>query len=83
MRYIIGENALSSGRAERFAAPAAAEVAHLHAAIGETLRHFDAQIRAAEHELEILRSLRGVWADSSSGAPSEALNNNQCFAEQE
>lgn len=81
MRYIIGENALSSGRPERFAEPAALEVAHLHAAIGETLRHFDAQISAAEHELEILRGLRGVRA--SNGAPSEALIDNQYCADQE
>jgi hypothetical protein len=81
MRNVVEEMALPSDRPARFAEPAAAEFANLYAAINETLRNFDAQIRAAEHELEVLRVLRGIHAPPG-GAPSgEALNDNHFWAE--
>lgn len=82
MRNVVEEMALPSSRSARFAEPAAAEFASLYAAINETLRNFDAQIRAAEHELEVLRILRGVHAPRGRAPTGEALNDNQFWAEQ-
>ncbi|MGD0720927.1 MAG: hypothetical protein ABR970_07745 [Roseiarcus sp.] len=53
-----------------------AEFANLHAAITETLRHFDDQIRAAEQELEILRVLHTVSVAASCAKQDEPQNDN-------
>jgi hypothetical protein len=81
MRDVVDEMVLSSRTSGRFAEPAAAEFADLYAAIGETLKHFDAQIRAAEQELEILHILHSIRAADNNGAQGEALNDNQCWAQ--
>jgi hypothetical protein len=80
MRYVVDEKALSVRRSRRFAEPAAGEFAHLYAAIGETLRHFDEQIRAAEQELEVLRVLRSLRTVASGATPGQPLNDNQSRA---
>jgi len=53
-----------------------ADFANLHAAIAETLRHFDEQIRAAEQELEVLRVLHTVPVARSAGRLDDPENDN-------
>jgi hypothetical protein len=81
MRYVVDEKALSGGRARRFAEPAALEFANLYAAIGETLRHFDEQIRAAEQELEVIRILRNLRTVAIEPTPGKPLNDNRSWVE--
>jgi hypothetical protein len=76
MRYVVDEKALSRGRSRRSAEPAAVEFANLYAAIGETLKHFDEQIRAAEHELEVLRVLRNLRTVATEPVLEQPLNDN-------
>jgi hypothetical protein len=81
MRYVVDERVLSRARSRRFAEPAAAEFASLYAAIGETLRHFDEQIRAAEQELEVLRVLRSLRTVASDATLGQPLNDNHSWVE--
>jgi hypothetical protein len=81
MRYVVDEKALPRGRARRSTEPAAVEFANLYAAIGETLRHFDEQIRAAEQELETLRVLRNLRTVASELVLDQPLNDNRRWIE--
>jgi hypothetical protein len=60
MRSIVHKRFWPNETAGRFLPPEVEDFAALHAAISETLRHFDDQLRAAEQELEILRVLHSV-----------------------
>jgi hypothetical protein len=77
MRYVVDEKALSRGRSQRSAEPAALEFASIYAAIGETLKHFDEQIRAAEEELEVLRVLRNLRTVASEPVLGQPHNDNR------
>lgn len=81
MRYIVEEKALSRGRSRRAAEPAALEFANLYAAIGETLKHFDEQMLAAEQELEALRVLRNLRTVASEPILGQPINDNRRWIE--
>jgi hypothetical protein len=81
MRYVVDEKALSRGISPRFAEPAALEFANIYAAIGETLKHFDEQILAAEQELETLRVLRNLRTVASEPILDQPLNDNRRWVE--
>jgi hypothetical protein len=81
MRYVVDERVLSRGSSQRSAEPAALEFANLYAAIGETLKHFDAQICAAEQELETLRVLHNLRAVASEPMIDQPLNDNRRWIE--
>ena len=76
MRYRIDKNASADALPRRFLGPAAVEFANLYAAIGETFKHFDAQICAAERELEILRGLHGIPVVANRAATGRSLGDN-------
>ena len=81
MRYVVDAKSLSRGGSRRSAEPAAVEFANLYAAIGETLKHFDEQIRAAEQELEALRVLRNLRTVATGPALDQPLNDNHRWIE--
>jgi len=76
MRYVVDEKSLPKPAPERSPQPRADEVATLYAEIGETLRNFDAQIRAAEEELAVLRLLHNIPAVAGCDARPEPQNDN-------
>jgi hypothetical protein len=78
MRYVVDEKVLPRALARLAPEPTAGDLARLRAGIDETLRQFEAHIRAAEQELEALRVLRNLAPSGSRAAFDCALNDNRC-----
>jgi hypothetical protein len=76
MRYVVEQKFRPKENSGRRPELDEAEFANLHAAMTETLKHFDDQIRAAEQELETLRVLHTVSVAASCSKQDEPQNDN-------